>query len=724
MSARTIALLAASTIAASALAAPLAVPPPLPAQPVTETFFGTAVTDPYRFLENLKDPTVQSWMRAQADATSALLERLPGRRPLLARLEQIDAATPALVSSVRRGRDGSYFYLKRAPSDNQYKLMHRANASAPERMLFDMNEYSANAGRPWSITQYRASPDGRHVAIAIAGGGSEIGSLLVLDVRTRELVDAPIDRARYPSPQWLDDGRGFFYTRLRPDEGDVPREQRFQNVRTYLHMLGANGDDRAVLGPGVAPSVPIPPEQTGYVYPVPASDVALGIVRNGVQRELAIYRTSLAAVELGDAHWTKVVDFSDGIHELSAGGGFLYLRSAKNAPRYKLLRTPLATPDLTRAETVAFAPSAVLTDISAAADALYVVTREGVTLKLHRVAHRSGAAPQHVALPIEGSVQLAIGDPLQRGTVLSLGSWTRASRYYAYDPSSGAHALALQPVGAFDAPSGLAVHEVKFRSHDGVEVPMSILARADVKLDGGNPAILYGYGAYGITEDPLYVPRLLAWLERGGVYAIAHVRGGGAYGEEWHKAGQKATKPNTWKDGIAAAEYLIAQHWTRPQRLAIYGGSAGGIFVGRAITERPDLFAVAVAAVGVFDTVRAETTANGVLNIPEFGSVRSDEELRALLAMDSLRAVRDGARYPATMLIHGVNDIRVDVWQSLKMASRLAAATSSGRPILLRLDYDSGHGQGATREQTERRTADMWSFILWQFGDPAFEPPR
>jgi len=710
------------TLAAFAFAAPVSVPPPLPPQPVTETFFGTAITDPYRFLENPKDPAVQSWMRAQADATTSILARIPGRTELLRRIEEIDAATPAVVTSVRRQTDGSYFYLKRAPTDNQYNLMHRASPSAPERMLFDMNEVSTNTGRPWSIVQYRPSNDGRYVAIALAGGGSEVGTLSVLDVRTRAIVGPTLDRARYPSPLWLDDGRGFFYIRLRPDEGDVPREQRFQNARTYLHMLGETGEDRAVFGPGVVSEVPIPPAQTGVVYPVPGTDVALGLVRNGVQRELAIYHTSLAAIVRGDARWSKIVDFADGVHAFTVGGGFLYLRTTAGAPRFKVLRVALSAPDLARAESVVPPHSAVVTDIQAASDALYVTERDGAVLKLYRIAHRVGAKPQPVSLPVEGNVQIASAHALQRGAVLSLGNWTRAARYYAYDPATGAHALELQPAGAFDAPPGLAVREVKFRSHDGIEVPMSILARADVRLTGSNPTILYGYGAYGITEDPQYVARLLAFLERGGVYAFAHVRGGGAYGEEWHNAGRKATKPNTWKDGIAAAEYLIAQRWTRPERIAIYGGSAGGIFVGRAITERPDLFAAAVAAVGVFDMVRAETTANGVANIPEFGTVGKEDELRALVAMDSLRSVSDGVRYPAMMLVHGVNDIRVDVWQSLKMASRLAAATSSGKPVLLRLDYESGHSQGATREQLERRTADIWSFLLWQLGEPAFQP--
>ncbi len=215
---------------------------------------------------------------------------------------------------------------------------------------------------------------------------------------------------------------------------------------------------------------------------------------------------------------------------------------------------------------------------------------------------------------------------------------------------------------------------------------------------------------------------MIAWLERGGIYAIAHVRGGGVFGDAWHRAGWKATKPNTWKDGIAAAEWLIANGYTAKERLSIYGGSAGGIFVGRAITERPDLFSAAVIAVGNVDSIRSESRANGAANIHEYGTLTRENEFHALLAMSPYANVTPATAYPAVLFEHGVNDSRVDVWMALKLASRLAAATTSDEPVLLRLDYDAGHGAGATREQAQRQLADRWSFLLWQAGVPAFQP--
>jgi prolyl oligopeptidase len=254
-----------------------------------------------------------------------------------------------------------------------------------------------------------------------------------------------------------------------------------------------------------------------------------------------------------------------------------------------------------------------------------------------------------------------------------------------------------------------------------VKVPLSIIRRSDLKLDGNNPTLVIGYGAYGMTSSVGYRASNLAWLDRGGVIAFAHVRGGGAYGKEWHLAGQKATKPNTWKDFIACCEYLVNKGYTSPAKLAGEGGSAGGILIGRAITERPDLFGAAVVNVGCTDMLRSETTTNGVPNIQEFGSVATKEGFDALLAMSAYHHIKDDVKYPAVLLTHGVNDPRVEPWMTAKMTAHLQAATTSGKPVLFRVDYQAGHGIGSTKTQHQEETADTFAFLLWQLGDPAFQ---
>jgi prolyl oligopeptidase len=308
---------------------------------------------------------------------------------------------------------------------------------------------------------------------------------------------------------------------------------------------------------------------------------------------------------------------------------------------------------------------------------------------------------------------------------VELTSWTKARKIYAYDPShKNVTDTQLQPVGKFDAPADLESVEVKAKSYDGTLIPLSIVYRKGVKLDGSNPTLLEGYGAYGITLDPFFDPKYIAWFERGGVFAVAHVRGGGEYGEDWHLAGKLLTKHNTWKDFIACAEYLINQKYTSTSHLAIEGGSAGGITIGRSITERPDLFAVAIDAVPMSDVVRAEFTPNGPPNIPEFGTVKEADGFKALYEMSGYHHVMDGTKYPAVIVTTGFNDPRVVSWEPGKMAARLQAATSSGKPVLLRVDYDAGHGIGSTKTQREEALADEMSFALWQFGVADFQPAK
>lgn len=271
----------------------------------------------------------------------------------------------------------------------------------------------------------------------------------------------------------------------------------------------------------------------------------------------------------------------------------------------------------------------------------------------------------------------------------------------------------------------MTVEEVKVLSWDGTRVPLSIMYRKGLPRDGSAPALLTGYGAYGYAYTASYSPVLRALTERGVVLAVAHVRGGGEYGERWHKAGFQQSKPNTWKDFIACAQYLVDHHYTRPARLAGMGGSAGGILIGRAIEERPDLFAAAVALAPTADTLRSETTATGPGNAAEFGSVKTMSGFHSLLAMSPYANVKDGVHYPAILIAAGMNDPRVAPWESGKWAARLQAATASGKPVLLRIDYDAGHGNlAASNEQRLALSTDWISFALWQAGVPAFQPPR
>jgi prolyl oligopeptidase len=712
---------AARSVAGVSIAAPL------PPRPVSDTFYGTQVDDPWRYAENVSDPTVAAWMKGQADATQQILARIPGRDALLARVREIDAAAAGQVSAVQRTDSGRLFFLRREPGENQFKLIVRDGTSGPDRVLVDAEALGKRAGQPLAILDFAPSHDGRHLAYTLQVGGSEIGEVHVMEVQSGRDIVAPIDRIRFAGATWLRDGTGFFFARLREGYETMPSTEKFGDRTTHFFSM-ATKQAQPVFSTLRNPELKLPLFAGAAVFEIPGTRLAALAVFLGVDRNQVLYLGDLKAATEGKAQWRKVFDAADEVRNFSITRDWIYVLSAKGTPRHRLLRMPLNAPELAKAEVVVPASEEVLVSVAAARDAAYLIKRRGPAMQLVRLPH-AAPIPQAIALPFEGSVGVLWADSNQEGLLFSVTGWTRATQRFAFTPNAAPGAapgaaptpITLARAGAFDAPPELMAREVTVPGADGTPIPVSILSRRDVKLDGNNPTVLFGYGSYGITENPGFNPRLIAWLERGGVYVYAHVRGGGMFGTEWHLAGQKANKPNTWRDGIAVAQWLIANKYTSSQRLAIFGGSAGGIFVGMAINERPDLFVAAVPAVPVMDTVRAELDPNGPANIPEFGTVKEQAGFNALRAMSSYHAIKPGTRYPAVLLVHGVNDTRVAVWQSTKYANRLASA-STGGPVLMRLDYQLGHGGGAALAQQQEQTVDIWSFMLWQMGVPEFQP--
>jgi prolyl oligopeptidase len=701
------------------------VPPPLPIQNVQDVHWGTKVDDPYRFLEQVKDPAVVTWMRGQADAADAILNRLPGRQTIFNTLKEKDAVGGTVVSSIYRTAGNRWFYLMRPQGQSQAKLVWRDGVRGEEKLLVDPELITKEKGKPHAVQSFYPSPDGKLLAYGMHSSGAEIGNLYVIDVATGKEVLPPIDRIRFAGVSWRENGSGLFFSRLRPGYETMKSTERFADTGRYYLDLKQPNPDHLIFNASMYPQLKLPSFATGGIAEVPGSDLAAMVVYFGVDRRLAMYVAKMDDVLSGKAQWREVFKQSDDVREVDIGHGHVYVRSALNAPRFKVLKLKVPELNLSQAETLVPETEGVLRSISVAKDALYVTRREGVNTALLRIPTSmrvGGNDVQKLTLPLEGNVNV-IGSPDHSELVVAISSWTQALRRYVYAPSTGQFECLLlappvEPVQKVD----IVAREVMVPSHDGVKVPVSIIMRADAVLNGQNPTILYGYGAYGTTEEPGRSTGVITWVERGGIYAFAHVRGGGALGSQWHMAGHKTTKYNTWKDGIAAAEWLIANGYTSASKLGIYGGSAGGVFVGRAITERPDLFAAAVPSVPVLDMVRSEQRANGVANIPEYGSVKVEAEFHALLRNSAYHAVKDGVRYPATMLMHGVNDSRVDVWQSLKFASRIADAQKGQQAVLLRLDYQAGHGSGSGADQAMQRTADLQSFMLWQMGEAGFQP--
>jgi prolyl oligopeptidase len=718
-----ITLAAACAVAASLPAFSANLPPVAPLRPVTDTYFGIQVVDNYRYMENLDDPEVQAWMKAQADYTRATLDRLPGRAALLQRIHALNNADLSRRGLTRRG--DRYFYRVFEPGAQQPKFYYRDGLQGEEHLLLDPTTLGAGTKTHYALDFYTPSWDGRFVAYGISAGGSEDSVLHVLEVASGRSLDESIDRSSNSIVAWRPDNRSFFYDRYAKLTPQLREDEKLYNARTYLHTVGtrASGDgDPVVFGRGVAAKLQVPEGQVTFLELSPDSPFALAVANHNADvNPSTVYVAPLASIQGSGTPWHKVADVDDGVTRFELRGDHMYFLSQHGAPRFRLLRTALAHPDIAHAEVIVPEGHGVLTDFDIASDALYVRERDGAVSRLLRVSF-DGKDNRPVPLPFQGSIQGPVTDARQPGALFSIQGWVQSPRIFNYDPATDKTTdTGLIPPSSLDL-SQMEAEEVFALSYDGTSIPLSIVHRKGLALDGSHPTIITGYGSYGNSLDPGFSPTTLAWLERGNVLAIAHVRGGGEYGEDWHLAGQKRTKLNTVFDFIACAQYLVDQHYTAPKYLAGRGGSAGGVTVGGALTWRPDLFGVILDHVGMSDTLRVELTPNGPPNISEFGSVKTEQGFHDLYAMGAYFHVHDGVAYPAVLFTTGANDPRVAPWEMTKMAARVQAATGSGRPVLLRIDYDAGHGIGSTASQAESLTADAEAFSLWQMGDPEFQP--
>ncbi len=692
-------------------------PPIAPVRNVTDEYFGQKIVDPYRWMEDMKSDEMQKWMKSQAVYADDYLQRLPMRDDILKRLNEASGANIS-VRDIRQSGN-LFLYLRRAPDEQNFNLYVRDGLAGAERLLVNPNKIS-NDGKRYSINVWNASLDGKYIAYRMAAGGAENGEIRVVNVANGKDMNECIDRVRFGAGNWLPDGKSFLYNRLQKLPEGAPQTDKYQKSRVYLHVLGTDPDtDKAVFGFDV--NLRIKFDQT--LLPAVQTDAnwnfALAMLESGVSPNKEFYVAPLETLNEKVVPWRKIVSFDDEVGSYQADGvaihgDDLYLISYKNTPRYKVVRTILSKPDLLNTEIVFPSGEAVVTSFAAQRDALYVQTMDGGNYRIWRVDYKTKKA-ELLKLPYDGSASITANESSMDGIYFNMVSWTKSDSHFKYDPKTGTAAPTnLIPPNPVDM-SGIEFINTRAKSYDGAMIPLVIIYKKGLKRDGTNPVLMDGYGAYGIENtSPYFFSEALPWLERGGVFVWTGIRGGGEYGEEWHMAGFQKAKPNTWKDFIACAEYLIAEKYTSPAHLGIRGGSAGGILISNTITTRPDLFAAAIDNVGLNDMLRFETTSNGIPNIPEFGSFKTDEGFKNLLAMDGYLKIKDGVNYPAVLLTTGINDPRVDPWMSAKMAARLQTASSAGKPVLLRVDYDAGHGFGSSKEQRNKQAADEYAFLFQQ----------
>lgn len=681
-------------------------PPATEKRAVVDTYHGTKVSDDYRWLENGADPAVKAWSEGQNACTRAYLDKLPGREALRERFTALmGGAAPAFFDL--EIANGILFAMKRQPPKQQPFLVTLASADDPGSAKPVVDPNLLDPRGITAIDWFAPSPDGKLVAVSLSVGGSEDGTAHVYEVATGKPVYEAIPRVQEGtgggSLAWDKDGKGFTYTRY-PRAGERPKADENFYQQVYHHALGTpESRDTYSIGkdwPRIAEAFLRRSDDGGYL---------LATVANGDGGEYAFHLLGPSGT------WARVAGFEDQAVGARFGpGGTLYLLSIKDAPRGKILRLSLGGEGLSKATVVVPESQAVIEGFRPTASRLYVRDLLGGPSRV-RIFDVEGKPLGEVPVPPVSSVgsliQVGKDDLLFRGaSYLTPGAWYR----YAAD-SGKATRTALTETSPADF-SDTEVVQTLAASKDGTKIPLVILRRKGTTLDGNNPALLTGYGGFGISERPSFSSARRVWIEQGGIYAIASLRGGGDFGEEWHAAGKLTRKQNVFDDFTACARALVEQGYTRPGRLAITGGSNGGLLMGALLVQHPELFKAVVSSVGIYDMLRVELSTNGAFNVTEYGTVKDPEQFKALLAYSPYHAVRKGAAYPASLFKTGANDPRVDPMQSRKFVAALQAANSSKAPILLRTNPKAGHGLDMALSERIEENVDVYAFLFHQLG--------
>jgi prolyl oligopeptidase len=673
-------------------------------KPVTDEYYGMKVVDDYRWLDNLSDPAVRQWNNEQNAFSRKHFDNIPALAAIRERLKQLYSIQSMKYTSLVLCK--KLFALKSQPSKDQpfIVVLDSPENLQSEKVVVDPNEL--NPKGTTAIDWFVPSRDGRLVAVSLSENGSEDGSVHVFEVATGKEIAEVIPRVQYPtgggSLAWNKDGTGFFYTRY-PQGNERPAIDMNFFQQVYYHKLRTPASkDAYVIGKEFS--------RIAEVYLLSSKDgkYILAQVANGDGGEFAHY------LMVPGGKWVQISQFSDKGTTGVFGKEMLYLLSHQNAPKGKILAVPLTNPRLKDAKVIVPESEVSISDMAAGEKNIYVVDMNGGPSQI-RIVNLVDKTVKSV--PIQPTSSVSEVALLDNDELLFLNeTYLSPPLWYRYSPVN--HAAAKSSLNA-ESPvlfGGIEVIREFATSKDGTKIPINILRRKGIELNGKNPTILYGYGGYGLSENPNFRIRRLVWLEQGGVYVIANLRGGGEYGEEWHNQGKLTKKQNVFDDFIGCAEFLINAKYTSPSNLAIEGGSNGGLLMGAVVTQRPDLFRAVASSVGDYDMLRVELFPNGAFNVTEFGTVKDPEQYKALYAYSPYHHVVDGVSYPAVLLMTGDNDGRVDPANSRKMIARLQAASSSKVPLLLRTDSNVGHGIGTGLSTRVVQNADMYAFLFEQLG--------
>jgi len=662
-----------------------------------DDYHGVKVADPYRWLEDLDSPETRSWVEAENKLTFAFLESIPQRTAIKDRLTKLWNYEKYGIPFKEGNR---YFYTRNSGLQNQAVLYTVTALDAQPKMVLDPNTLSADG--TVAVSGLQVSPDGKLLAYSLSASGSDWQEWKVRDVETSRDLPDDLKWVKFSGVSWTRDGKGFFYSRYDEPKNDTLKGTNyFQKV--YFHKLGTPQSDDALIYER--------PDQKDWLFTGTVTDdgnYLLLTIYQGTDVKSRVYYKDLKAK---DAPVVKLLDDFDAAYNFIGNEGRrFWFQTDLQAPRGKVIEVDLSKPERDNWKVVVGEAKEALQATSFVDDKFILNYLKDAYTEV-KIYDTAGKLLNEVAFPGIGSAEGFGGKASDKETFYSFTGFTTPTTIYRYDMTTGKSSVFRQPKVDFN-PADFETRQVFYTSKDGTKVPMFITYKKGVKLDGNNPTYLYGYGGFSVSLSPAFSVGNLVWMEMGGVYAQPNLRGGGEYGEEWHREGMKLNKQNVFDDFIAAAQWLIDNKYTSTAKLAIGGGSNGGLLVGAALTQRPDLFGAALPAVGVMDMLRFQKFTIGWAWVSDYGSSDDPEEFKVLYAYSPLHNIKPGTSYPPTLITTADHDDRVWPGHSFKFAAALQAAQGGPAPVLIRIETKAGHGAGKPTTKVIEDIADRWAFLV------------
>ncbi|KYH04851.1 MULTISPECIES: prolyl oligopeptidase family serine peptidase [Chryseobacterium] len=695
-----------------------------PSKPVTENYFGTKIIDEYRNLEDLQNAGTINWMQSQTNYTNSILNQIPKKNYYVEKRLEFDRRQGYSISDFEITDNDKYFYLKKNGDEKIARLYYKEGFLGQEVLLYDPAMYKENNGSHSFVINYISpSSDGSKIAVSMSEKGKELSEIIILDVKTKYVHPEIITNsapATFDGIKWIDDNTGFIYVEFSTTD---PTSQNFyKNTRTVFYKIGTDPNKSVdVFSAKNNPDLHITEDQFPIILDFSADDqyyIGMLVDFQSYRKTFIIRKQDLLS---GKKNWRLFSNSDDKAKSLTFQKDKIFFISGYNTSLNKLCKTSIINPDFKNGEVlIPEKKDEIIKSYTITKDGIYyTTTKNGVEAKLYL--YKNGQN-HSIELPYpSGDINLRGKGENHSDIWITCSGWANDEQRFKYDLKTNSFKPEnLTPITKYPEFQDIIVNEIIVKSRDGQEIPVSLLYNKNIKKDGKNMTLISSYGSYGISNNPYFSPTYLLWVQQGGVVAIAHVRGGGEKGEEWRLGGYKETKPNTWRDLIDCTEYLIKEKYTSQEKVAIWGSSAGGITVGRAMTERPDLFKVVIAEVGVMNPLRDEITPNG--QPKEFGTVNDPKEFKSLLEMDAYQHIKKGEKYPATFITGGINDQRVIVWEPVKYAAKLMFNDASSNPQLLKIDFEGGHGNNVAVDQRYTNIDDIFTFAFWQLGHPDYRP--